>query len=155
MPDVSTVGNIRRLFTATRGCDQHLSHGSAFRCVGVRLKPCLIQLRCSLMLPHDARFTPLIVLSLIVASLCSPGFPVESRPVDKQRPSRRKGQTNKRVKAVREVIRDVAGLTPYEKRVLDIIKVRRASASALTHAACGLSRFMSADRRRHCGEARI
>jgi hypothetical protein len=28
------------------------------------------------------------------------------------------------VKVIRDIIRDVAGLAPYEKRVLDILKVR-------------------------------
>ena len=32
------------------------------------------------------------------------------------------------MKAVREIIREVAGLAPYEKRVLDIIKTGGASA---------------------------
>jgi hypothetical protein len=34
----------------------------------------------------------------------------------------------KRVKLVREVVREMAGLTPYEKRILDMIKVGGASA---------------------------
>jgi len=36
----------------------------------------------------------------------------------------RRGVKSKRVQVVRDVIRDVCGLTPYEKRILDVIKVR-------------------------------
>ena len=39
-----------------------------------------------------------------------------------QKPSRRKGTLGKRVAVVREVIREVVGLAPYEKRLLDILK---------------------------------
>merc|ERR1712187_1007878 len=39
-----------------------------------------------------------------------------------QKPSRRKGTLGKRVSVVREVIREVDGLAPYEKRLLDILK---------------------------------
>ena len=41
----------------------------------------------------------------------------------KQRPSYRKGKLNKRVGFVREVIREVAGFSPYEKRCLELLKV--------------------------------
>merc|ERR1712023_517631 len=39
-----------------------------------------------------------------------------------QKPSRRKGTLGKRVAVVREVIREVVGLAPYEKRLLEILK---------------------------------
>ena len=41
----------------------------------------------------------------------------------KQRPSYRKGKLNKRVTFVREVITEVAGFSPYEKRCLELLKV--------------------------------
>ena len=41
----------------------------------------------------------------------------------KQAPSYRKGKLNKRVAFVRDVIREVAGFSPYEKRVLELLKV--------------------------------
>ena len=39
-------------------------------------------------------------------------------------PGTRRGVKSKRVAVVRETIRDVCGLAPYEKRILDVIKVR-------------------------------
>ena len=39
-------------------------------------------------------------------------------------PGARRGVKSKRVALVRELIRDVCGLAPYEKRILDVIKVR-------------------------------
>ena len=82
------------------------------------------------------------------------GYQVEQRPADKIRPSRRKGVRSifnlvflhcvkinssshfyqvlgKRVRLVREIIRDVAGFAPYEKRILDIIKVGSKFSAAL------------------------
>ena len=42
--------------------------------------------------------------------------------VPRERPSRRKGALGKRVKMIREVIREVVGFAPYEKRIQDILK---------------------------------
>ena len=36
----------------------------------------------------------------------------------------RKGAKSQRVALVRSIIREVAGLSPYEKRLLDVLKVR-------------------------------
>jgi len=41
----------------------------------------------------------------------------------KQKPSYRKGKLNKRVAFVREVVREVVGFAPYEKRTMELMKV--------------------------------
>lgn len=51
------------------------------------------------------------------------GHVVEKRDVSKSRPARRKGALSKRTAMVRDVVREVAGLAPYEKRIVDMIKV--------------------------------
>lgn len=40
----------------------------------------------------------------------------------KRRPSQRKGTLGKRVLGVRKVIQEVAGLSPYEKRIIELFK---------------------------------
>mmetsp|Transcript_12553 Transcript_12553/g.23170 ORF Transcript_12553/g.23170 Transcript_12553/m.23170 type:complete len:102 (+) Transcript_12553:3-308(+) len=49
------------------------------------------------------------------------GYITEQRPNDKVRPARMKGRLSKRVKLVRSLITEVAGMSPYEKRIRDII----------------------------------
>eukprot|EP00879_Flechtneria_rotunda_P020370 GHRR01021426.1.p3 GENE.GHRR01021426.1~~GHRR01021426.1.p3 ORF type:complete len:110 (-),score=41.97 GHRR01021426.1:11-316(-) len=39
------------------------------------------------------------------------------------RPARRKGFLSKKVKFIRELVREVAGLAPYEKRIIELLKV--------------------------------
>lgn len=44
-----------------------------------------------------------------------------------EKPKHRKGKPSQRTKLVREIISEVAGLSPYEKRLLDMIKTGGAS----------------------------
>eukprot|EP00429_Kryptoperidinium_foliaceum_P090716 CAMPEP_0176191058 /NCGR_PEP_ID=MMETSP0121_2-20121125/4268_1 /TAXON_ID=160619 /ORGANISM="Kryptoperidinium foliaceum, Strain CCMP 1326" /LENGTH=79 /DNA_ID=CAMNT_0017529719 /DNA_START=5 /DNA_END=240 /DNA_ORIENTATION=+ len=46
----------------------------------------------------------------------------------KPKPSRRKGTISKRTKMCREIAREVVGLSPYERRILDMIKTGGSSA---------------------------
>mmetsp|Transcript_21119 Transcript_21119/g.19236 ORF Transcript_21119/g.19236 Transcript_21119/m.19236 type:complete len:106 (+) Transcript_21119:24-341(+) len=54
------------------------------------------------------------------------GYPVEKRVVP-PRPSHAKAKLSKRTKLVRELIGEVVGLSPYEKRLLDMLKTGGAS----------------------------
>lgn len=48
---------------------------------------------------------------------------------DLVRPARRKGSLGKRVSLIREIIREVTGLAPYEKRIVELLKVGGAKES--------------------------
>merc|ERR1712159_627766 len=41
------------------------------------------------------------------------------------RPSRRRGAPSKRTTAVREVIREVAGFAPYERRIIELLRLSK------------------------------
>merc|ERR1719329_910136 len=41
----------------------------------------------------------------------------------KELPSRKKGKQNNRVKFVRDVVREVAGFAPYEKRAMELLRI--------------------------------
>lgn len=55
------------------------------------------------------------------------GFPVTKR-AQAARPSHAKARLSRRTKHVRELIGEVVGLAPYEKRLLDMLKTGGASA---------------------------
>lgn len=55
------------------------------------------------------------------------GFPVTKR-AQAARPSHAKARLSRRTKHVRELIHEVVGLAPYEKRLLDMLKTGGASA---------------------------
>ncbi|KAK3906708.1 ribosomal protein L36e [Staphylotrichum tortipilum] len=42
--------------------------------------------------------------------------------VSKPRPSRTKGKSSKRTQFVRSIVKEVAGLAPYERRVIELIR---------------------------------
>lgn len=47
---------------------------------------------------------------------------VVARREPRAKPSSNKGKVSKRVQLIRKVVREVSGLAPYEKRVLELIK---------------------------------
>uniref|UniRef100_A0A5S6QGU8 60S ribosomal protein L36 n=1 Tax=Trichuris muris TaxID=70415 RepID=A0A5S6QGU8_TRIMR len=43
----------------------------------------------------------------------------------RKKPSNHKGKLNKRVKFVRDVVREVCGFAPYEKRAMELLRISR------------------------------
>ncbi|CAK4068203.1 unnamed protein product [Aphanomyces euteiches] len=62
-----------------------------------------------------------------IACGLSKGYPVTKREVA-ARPASKKGHAGKKTKFVRAIVREVVGLMPYEKRILDMIKSGGSSA---------------------------
>ncbi|XP_064620577.1 large ribosomal subunit protein eL36-like [Lineus longissimus] len=48
-----------------------------------------------------------------------------TKNVRKPRPSRRKGALTKHAKFIRDVVRDVVGYAPYERRCIELLRVSR------------------------------
>merc|ERR1712026_166295 len=48
-----------------------------------------------------------------------------TKNTSKPKVSRRKGTLNKRVKFTRDVVQEVCGLAPYEKRAIELLKVNK------------------------------
>jgi len=45
--------------------------------------------------------------------------------VQKLRPSRRKGTASKKSKLIRDIVRDVVGYAPYEKRIMELLRIAK------------------------------
>ena len=86
----------------------------------------LLELGALVAILHDHHRTRLSFCAMSSTGILvglNKGFPTEKRPnIRKTRPGQRKGSSVRRTKVVREIIREVAGLKPYEKRILDMIK---------------------------------
>eukprot|EP00296_Roombia_truncata_P009244 JP447813.1.p2 GENE.JP447813.1~~JP447813.1.p2 ORF type:complete len:105 (+),score=54.53 JP447813.1:32-346(+) len=61
---------------------------------------------------------------MVIAVGLSKGFLVEKKTAA-ARPASRKGYLSTRVKFVRDVVKEVAGLNPYERRLIELLKVGR------------------------------
>merc|ERR1712087_1238 len=61
----------------------------------------------------------------------------------KPKPSYRKGKLNKRVAFVREIVREVAGYAPYEKRTMELLKVGEGEARGDVWHAAGAAHQVS------------
>ncbi|XP_013793853.1 60S ribosomal protein L36-like [Limulus polyphemus] len=48
-----------------------------------------------------------------------------TKNVTKPRPSRRKGALTKHSKFIREIVREVCGFAPYEKRAMELLRVSK------------------------------
>ncbi|VDP10712.1 unnamed protein product [Soboliphyme baturini] len=48
-----------------------------------------------------------------------------TKNVKRKRPSQMKGRLTKHVKFVRDIVREVCGLAPYEKRTIELLRVSR------------------------------
>merc|ERR1712198_831315 len=48
-----------------------------------------------------------------------------TKNVTKPRPSRRKGRQNKHVKFIRDVVREICGFAPYEKRCMELLRISK------------------------------
>ena len=73
---------------------------------------------------------PLLHRSEMASSLAvglNKGFPV-TKLESKARPSHGKARISKRTRMVRELVGEVVGMAPYEKRLLDMLKTGGASA---------------------------
>lgn len=52
------------------------------------------------------------------------GFHV-TKNVRKQRQSRHRGKLSKRTRAVRELVREIVGFSPYERRTMELLRIGR------------------------------
>merc|ERR1712194_623709 len=61
-----------------------------------------------------------------IAAGLNKGFIVTRREMP-TKPSQRKGRKSQRVGIIREVIREVVGFAPYERRIIELLKIGSAS----------------------------
>uniref|UniRef100_A0A0N5AM06 60S ribosomal protein L36 n=1 Tax=Syphacia muris TaxID=451379 RepID=A0A0N5AM06_9BILA len=53
------------------------------------------------------------------------GYKVTKNEPKKERQSRRKGRITKRNKLVRELVREIVGFSPYERRAMELLRISR------------------------------